>query len=279
MLGTPVDLAQGRPSTPTSSPGSPTTSARGRPATAAPSCSAATTPVRAVHQRPHRRAGQPAGQPEGQLPDRRRPGQPAGSAGVAGRGRDRARAPGGPTTSAGSPSAPGRRGPRPTRWAARGSPSSVATRRAPMSSTADVPRGRAPGAPPTRSASSPSASVAARCASRSATGPADGPPLLLCNGIGASLERAPAVRRRARPRRWRSSGSTCPGVGGSPPPLLPYHFAGLARLAAGMLAQLGHRRVRRPRLSWGGGARPAVRRSAPAARAAGWCWWPPAPAR
>ncbi len=77
-------------------------------------------------------------------------------------------------------------------------------------------------------------------------------PLLLINGIGASLELLepfvseldPAVEViRFDP----------PGVGGSPLPSRPYRFGGLCRLIAAMLTELGHDRVDVLGISWGGG--------------------------
>ena len=76
-------------------------------------------------------------------------------------------------------------------------------------------------------------------------------PLLLINGIGASLELLqpfvdeldPAVEViRFDP----------PGVGGSPAPPGPYRFSGLCRLIADLLTQLGHDRVDVLGISWGG---------------------------
>jgi len=76
-------------------------------------------------------------------------------------------------------------------------------------------------------------------------------PLLLINGIGASLELLepfvseldPAVEViRFDP----------PGVGGSPPPLGPYRFSGLCRLIADLATELGHDRVDVLGISWGG---------------------------
>ena len=78
------------------------------------------------------------------------------------------------------------------------------------------------------------------------------PPLLLINGIGASLELlgpfvaklGPAVEViRFDP----------PGVGGSPLPAGPYRLTGLCRLIAGLLTELGHDRVDVLGISWGGG--------------------------
>jgi len=77
-------------------------------------------------------------------------------------------------------------------------------------------------------------------------------PLLLINGIGASLELlAPFVAEldpaieviRFDP----------PGVGGSAPSPLPYRFSGLCRLIARLLDELGHDQVDVLGISWGGG--------------------------
>ncbi len=84
-------------------------------------------------------------------------------------------------------------------------------------------------------------------------GPASSPrvPLLLINGIGASLELLdpfvaaldPAVEViRFDP----------PGVGGSPLPSKPYRFTGLSRLIAGLATELGHDQVDVLGISWGG---------------------------
>ncbi len=78
------------------------------------------------------------------------------------------------------------------------------------------------------------------------------PPLLLCNGIGASLELLepfvdaldPAIEViRFDP----------PGVGGSPVPPLPYPFPLLARLVGRLLDALGYDRFDVLGISWGGG--------------------------
>ena len=44
-----------------------------------------------------------------------------------------------------------------------------------------------------------------------------------------------------------------PGIGGSPPPLVPYHMTTLAPLVGELVAQLGHDRVDVLGFSWGGG--------------------------
>jgi poly(3-hydroxyalkanoate) depolymerase len=77
------------------------------------------------------------------------------------------------------------------------------------------------------------------------------PPLLLFNGIGANWE-------LARPFLEALMDTTAiifdvPGVGGSPLPRTPYRPSGLARLAAQLMADLGHREVDAAGVSWGGG--------------------------
>jgi poly(3-hydroxyalkanoate) depolymerase len=82
--------------------------------------------------------------------------------------------------------------------------------------------------------------------------PGSGRPLVLCNGIGASLDllqpfvdeldpAIPVVR------------FDVPGVGGSPVPRRPYVFATLANLMTSMLDQLEYRDVDVLGISWGGG--------------------------
>jgi poly(3-hydroxyalkanoate) depolymerase len=82
-------------------------------------------------------------------------------------------------------------------------------------------------------------------------GSAPRPPLLLINGIGASLELLdqfvdeldPAVEViRFDP----------PGIGGSPLPSGPYRFSGLSRLIADLLTELGHDQADVLGISWGG---------------------------
>jgi poly(3-hydroxyalkanoate) depolymerase len=78
-----------------------------------------------------------------------------------------------------------------------------------------------------------------------------GPPLLLFNGIGANWE-------LAKPFLEALTGTTAiifdvPGVGGSPRPLLPYRPSTLARLAAGLVAELGYTEIDVAGVSWGGG--------------------------
>jgi poly(3-hydroxyalkanoate) depolymerase len=77
------------------------------------------------------------------------------------------------------------------------------------------------------------------------------PPLLLCNGIGASMELLQpfidALDRRRGIIRF-----DMPGIGGSPAPVLPYHLATSAPLLAGLLDQLGCPQADVLGISWGG---------------------------
>jgi poly(3-hydroxyalkanoate) depolymerase len=76
-------------------------------------------------------------------------------------------------------------------------------------------------------------------------------PLLLINGIGASLDLLEPFVRELDPAldviRFDP-----PGVGGSAPPAGPYRFQGLCRLTAGMLSELGYGSVDVLGISWGG---------------------------
>ncbi len=76
-------------------------------------------------------------------------------------------------------------------------------------------------------------------------------PLLLINGIGASLELLEPYVREVDPAvdviRFDP-----PGVGGSPEPAGPYRFTGLCRLIASMATELGYGRVDVLGISWGG---------------------------
>jgi poly(3-hydroxyalkanoate) depolymerase len=74
--------------------------------------------------------------------------------------------------------------------------------------------------------------------------------LLLFNGIGANWE-------LARPFLEALTDTTAiifdvPGVGGSPAPLLPYRPSRLARLAEGLVAELGYQGIDVAGVSWGG---------------------------
>ena len=77
-------------------------------------------------------------------------------------------------------------------------------------------------------------------------------PLLLINGIGASLEVLEPFVRELDPA-VEVIRFDPPGVGGSGPPAGPYRFTGLCRLIAGMLTELGYEQVDVLGISWGGG--------------------------
>jgi poly(3-hydroxyalkanoate) depolymerase len=83
-------------------------------------------------------------------------------------------------------------------------------------------------------------------------GSPDWPPLLLCNGIGASLELLQPFVDALDPRRPVIR-FDMPGVGGSPAPVVPYHLATLPSLLAGLLEQLGYEQADVLGISWGGG--------------------------
>ena len=89
-----------------------------------------------------------------------------------------------------------------------------------------------------------------RVAVRPGTEP--GPPLVLCNGIGASLDLLQPFVDEIDPRisvvRF-----DVPGVGGSAMPKGPYNFALLACLVGRLLDELGHDRFNALGSSWGGG--------------------------
>ena len=78
------------------------------------------------------------------------------------------------------------------------------------------------------------------------------PPLLLCNGIGASLELLQPFVDALDPQRGVIR-FDMPGIGGSPAPVLPYHLAASAPLLAGLLDQLGYQQADVLGISWGGG--------------------------
>ena len=79
------------------------------------------------------------------------------------------------------------------------------------------------------------------------------PPLLLLNGIGASLELLQPFVDEIDPA-VEVIRFDVPGVGGSPLPALPYRFTGLCALIGGMLTELGYdREVDVLGISWGGG--------------------------
>jgi pimeloyl-ACP methyl ester carboxylesterase len=78
------------------------------------------------------------------------------------------------------------------------------------------------------------------------------PALLLCNGIGASLELLQPFVDALDPRR-EVIRFDMPGTGGSPAPVVPYHLWTLAPLLRGLLDQLGHQQADVLGMSWGGG--------------------------
>src|SRR5262249_6886458 len=78
-----------------------------------------------------------------------------------------------------------------------------------------------------------------------------GVPLLLLNGIGANLEMFDPFVEALDPA-LEIIRFDMPGVGDSPPPVLPLTFMALANLTAQLLEQLGYRHVDVLGISWGG---------------------------
>jgi poly(3-hydroxyalkanoate) depolymerase len=78
------------------------------------------------------------------------------------------------------------------------------------------------------------------------------PPLLLCNGIGVSLELFQPFVDALDPQRPVIR-FDIPGIGGSPAPVVPYHLVTLPSLLAGLLDQLGYEQADVLGISWGGG--------------------------
>jgi poly(3-hydroxyalkanoate) depolymerase len=78
------------------------------------------------------------------------------------------------------------------------------------------------------------------------------PPLLLCNGIGASLEVLQPFADALGPRRGVIR-FDLPGIGGSALPALPYHMITLPRVLGGLLDRLGYQQADVLGISWGGG--------------------------
>ncbi|NMH96313.1 poly(3-hydroxyalkanoate) depolymerase [Pseudonocardia acidicola] len=77
-------------------------------------------------------------------------------------------------------------------------------------------------------------------------------PLLLLNGIGASLELLqPFVDEL--PGDLEVIRFDVPGIGGSPLPVVPYHMSTFAPLVGTLVTRLGHREVDVLGFSWGGG--------------------------
>jgi len=77
-------------------------------------------------------------------------------------------------------------------------------------------------------------------------------PLLLCNGIGARLELLQPFVDALDPRRTVIR-FDLPGIGGSPPPVIPYHLWTSAPLLTDLLDQLGYEQADVLGISWGGG--------------------------
>lgn len=80
----------------------------------------------------------------------------------------------------------------------------------------------------------------------------DDPPLLLCNGIGASLEVLQPLVDALDPDRGVVRFDV-PGVGGSQVPPFPYPIAALSSWVSALMTKLGHDRFDVLGLSWGGG--------------------------
>ncbi|MNZ31111.1 3-oxoadipate enol-lactonase 2 [compost metagenome] len=76
-------------------------------------------------------------------------------------------------------------------------------------------------------------------------------PLLLFNGIGASLELVAPFVDALDPAQEVIIFDV-PGVGGSPAPLLPYRFSGISKLTANVLDHFGYGQVHALGVSWGG---------------------------
>ena len=83
-------------------------------------------------------------------------------------------------------------------------------------------------------------------------GTAPGPPLVLCNGLGASLDLLQPFVDEVDPR-IEVVRFDVPGVGGSPTPKVPYNFALLACFVGTLLDRLGYDRFDVLGISWGGG--------------------------
>jgi poly(3-hydroxyalkanoate) depolymerase len=79
-----------------------------------------------------------------------------------------------------------------------------------------------------------------------------GPPLVLCNGLGAGLDVLEPFVDALDPR-IEVVRFDVPGVGGSPTPRLPYTFPLLACFVGRLLDELGYERFDVLGISWGGG--------------------------
>jgi poly(3-hydroxyalkanoate) depolymerase len=77
-------------------------------------------------------------------------------------------------------------------------------------------------------------------------------PLLLLNGIGASLELLQPFVDELPPG-LEVIRFDVPGIGGSPVPVIPYHMSTFASVVGALVRRLGHERVDVMGYSWGGG--------------------------
>jgi poly(3-hydroxyalkanoate) depolymerase len=91
-----------------------------------------------------------------------------------------------------------------------------------------------------------------RCSRVRRSGKHSGTPLLVINGIGASMELLEPFVAALDPA-IEVIRFDVPGVGGSPLPTRPYRFTGLCALIARMLTGLGYDAVDVLGISWGGG--------------------------
>lgn len=83
-------------------------------------------------------------------------------------------------------------------------------------------------------------------------GTSEAPPLLVCNGIGASLEVLDRFVAELDPA-IEVVRFDVPGVGGSGQALLPYRFSGLAWFVNRLMDELGYDEYATLGISWGGG--------------------------
>lgn len=77
-------------------------------------------------------------------------------------------------------------------------------------------------------------------------------PLLLCSGIGSPKGTFDPLMAELDPDRPVIR-FDAPGVGGSPPPTVPYRYATLAAAVASLVGELGYEQVDVLGISWGGG--------------------------
>lgn len=95
--------------------------------------------------------------------------------------------------------------------------------------------------------------ISARVSVRPGVGARTGaPPLLLCNGIGVSLEALQPLVDHLDPERALVRFDV-PGIGGSALPPTPYPIAALSSWVTALMGRLGHKRFDVLGLSWGGG--------------------------